>query len=81
MTHKGYMMIADITGYTAFLSKTELTHAQEILEALMNTLVEHIHPPIVISRIEGDGVFAYTFEDCFLQSQTMLGLENYHSLW
>ena len=63
MTHIGYMMIADITGYTAFLSKTELTHAQEILEALMNTLVEHIHPLIVISRIEGDGVFVYIFED------------------
>ena len=72
MTHTGYIFIADITGYTAYLSKTELTHAQEILESLMNTLVEHIHPPIVISRIEGDGVFAYTFEDCFLQSQTML---------
>jgi hypothetical protein len=72
MTHKGYIFIADITGYTAYLSKTELTHAQEILESLMNTLVEHIHPPVVISRIEGDGVFAYTFEDCFLQGQTLL---------
>lgn len=72
MTHHGYIFIVDITGYTEYLSKTELAHAQEILESLMNTLVENIHPPIVISRIEGDGIFAYTLEDSFLQSQTLL---------
>jgi hypothetical protein len=72
MTQKGYILIVDITGYTAYLSQTELTHAQEILEALMNSLVEHLHPPIIISRIEGDGIFAYTMENCFLQGQTLL---------
>lgn len=72
MTHRGYIIIADITGYTAYLSKTELTHSQEILESIMNTLVENLHPPIVISRVEGDGVFAYTFEDGFLQGQSLL---------
>jgi hypothetical protein len=72
MTQKGYILIVDITGYTAYLSQTELTHAQEILEALMNSLVEHLHPPIIISRIEGDGIFAYTLENCFLQGQTLL---------
>jgi hypothetical protein len=72
MTQKGYILIADISGYTAYLSQTELSHAQEILEALMNSLVEHIHPPIIISRIEGDGIFAYTMENCFLQGQTLL---------
>ena len=29
----GYLLIADITGYTGFLSQTELEHAQGILEA------------------------------------------------
>ena len=72
MTHKGFILIVDITGYTAYLSQTELSHAQEILEALMNTLVDHLHPPIIISRVEGDGIFAYTQENCFLQGQTLL---------
>jgi hypothetical protein len=72
MTQKGYILIVDITGYTAYLSQTELAHAQEILEALMNTLVDHIHPPMIISRVEGDGVFAYTLDNCFLQGQTLL---------
>lgn len=72
MTQNGYILIVDISGYTAYLSKTELTHAQEILEALMNTLIDHLHPPILISRIEGDGIFAYTLENCFLQGQTLL---------
>lgn len=72
MTQKGYILIIDISGYTAYLSQTELTHAQEILEALMNSLVDHLHPPIIISRIEGDGIFAYTLDNCFLQGQTLL---------
>jgi len=72
MIHHGYIIIADISGYTAYLSKTELTHAQEILESIMNTVVKNIYPPIVISRVEGDGVFAYTFEDSFLQGQSLL---------
>ncbi len=72
MTQKGYILIADISGYTEYLSQTELAHAQDILETLMQALVENIQPPIAISRIEGDGIFAYTTEGSFLQGQTLL---------
>lgn len=72
MTQKGYILIADISGYTEYLSQTELAHAQDILETLMQAMVENIQPPITISRIEGDGIFAYTTEDSFLQGQTLL---------
>jgi len=31
---RGYLVLADISGYTSFLSQTELDHAQEILSDL-----------------------------------------------
>lgn len=34
-TQSGTLLIADITGYTFFLSESELEHAQEILESLV----------------------------------------------
>ena len=30
-TQHGYLIIADISGYTSFVAKTELEHSQEIL--------------------------------------------------
>ena len=32
---QGYMLISDITGYTMYLSQSELEHAQQVLQALL----------------------------------------------
>jgi hypothetical protein len=69
---KGYLVLADISGYTAFLTLTELEHSREILDQLLHVLVEHFKPPFVISKLEGDAVFAYAPEGSFLQAQTLL---------
>lgn len=55
----GFLVIADITGYTAYLSHSELEHAQEILQALLELLVDHTKPPLVLSRLAGDAVISY----------------------
>jgi len=68
----GYMIVADITGYTKFLSESELDHAHEIIQSLINAMLKHIHSPITLARVEGDAIFAYTLSDCFLQGQTLL---------
>ena len=34
VTQHGYLVIADISGYTSFLAGTELEHSQEILADL-----------------------------------------------
>ena len=34
----GYLLLADISGYTAFLAQTELEHANEILSDLLETV-------------------------------------------
>lgn len=72
MAEQGYLVIADITGYTKFLSQTELDHANEILESLLNTIVDHLHSPLTLAKIEGDAVFAYTTEENYIQGQTLL---------
>ena len=72
MSEQGYLLIADITGYTAYLSQSELDHAQEILESLLNLLINETRPPLVISRLEGDAVISYALQDSFIQGQTLV---------
>ncbi|MCI0552173.1 MAG: DUF2652 domain-containing protein [Anaerolineae bacterium] len=71
-TQQGYFLIADITGYTNYLSKSELEHAQQTLTALLSLLVQHTKPPLVISRLAGDAVISYGLRDNFLQGQTFV---------
>jgi hypothetical protein len=68
----GFLLIADITGYTAFLTRSELEHAQDILRSLFDALLALMQPPLVVSKLEGDAVFAYTLDDQFLRGQTLL---------
>lgn len=55
----GCLLIADITGYTAYLQGTELEHAQDVLADLLETIIAGIEPPFEVSKLEGDAVFAY----------------------
>ncbi|MGI9665481.1 MAG: DUF2652 domain-containing protein [Acidimicrobiia bacterium] len=56
---RGCLLLADITGYTAYLQGTELEHAQDVLADLLETIIAQIEPPFVVSKLEGDAVFAY----------------------
>ncbi len=58
----GYLVLADISGYTAFLSQTELDHAHEILTDLLETILKRFKTLLTICKLEGDAVFAYTPE-------------------
>lgn len=71
-TREGYLLIADITGYTRYLNESELEHAQETLTALLELLVENTRPPLVISRLAGDAVISYGLRKGFLQGQTFI---------
>jgi len=71
-THEGYLLIADITGYTRYLSESELGHAQETLKALLELLVENTRSPLVISRLAGDAVISYCLREDFFQGQTFI---------
>ena len=72
MPHKAYFVIADITGYTAFLTGSELDHAQDILKTLFNALHTNIKPPLIISNYQGDAILTYAPEGSFIEGQTLL---------
>lgn len=77
MEQRGFVLIADITGYTVYLSQSELEHAQGTLTQLLELLVEHTRPPLVISGLEGDAVFSYGLDEGFVSGQTFVeGIEN-----
>jgi hypothetical protein len=71
-TQEGFLLIADITGYTLYLSKSELDHAQGILSALLELLVQRTRPPLIISRLAGDAVISYGLRNQFIQGQTFM---------
>jgi hypothetical protein len=54
VAHKGFLLIADITGYTIFLTSSELEHAQGVLDALFKSIFAEIKAPIVLSNLQGD---------------------------
>jgi hypothetical protein len=72
MPHQGYFVIADITGYTAFLTGSELDHAQDILKSLFDTLLDAIKPPLIISNFQGDAILTYAPDGSFILGQTLL---------
>ena len=77
VTQHGYLVIADISGYTSFVAKTELEHSHEILTELLSLLVEKIKPLMTLSKLEGDAVFAYAGEERITRGETLLEfLEN-----
>ena len=57
--HRGYLLLADISGFTAYLADSELDHAQAILEQILETLVSNLTPTMLLSEVEGDAVFVY----------------------
>lgn len=76
-TRTGHLVLADISGYTAFVADTELEHSREILNELLETMVRCLGRHLTIGQIEGDAIFALGeqlaadplawLEDCFLR--------------
>src|SRR5687768_3170972 len=53
------IFIPDISGYTEFVSKTEIEHSAQILKHLLETIVEKAGDDFIVSEIEGDAVLLY----------------------
>jgi uncharacterized protein YndB with AHSA1/START domain len=54
---RGPLVIADLGGYTRFLTGSELDHAHDILADLLGVVAEGLRPAIGIEKLEGDAVF------------------------
>jgi class 3 adenylate cyclase len=63
-----YLLLADISGYTAFLNGVERAHGvdfssgmpagYEVLGGLLDVVIEGVEPAFNIAKLEGDAVFA-----------------------
>jgi hypothetical protein len=71
-TQKGYLVLADISGYTFFLASTELEHAHVALSYLLEAIVEQMGSALTISKLEGDAVFAYVEESQLPKGESLL---------
>jgi Protein of unknown function (DUF2652) len=57
-TDHGFLVLADISGFTAFVTATELEHGPPIIADLLEEVMRHLSPPLEIQEVEGDAVFA-----------------------
>ena len=73
-THNGLLVLADISGFTAFVTATELEHAPPIIAALLEAVIERIAPPLTVESVAGDGVFATGVEGTVLPPARLLEL-------
>ena len=73
-TRHGYLVLADISGYTGYLAQVELEHAQEILTDLLEAIVNTLKTTLTISKLEGDAVFANADEEKIARPESLLEL-------
>ena len=63
-----YLLLADISGFTAFLASVERAHGVDfdtglpagfgVLGALLGAVIEGVEPDFTVAKLEGDAVFA-----------------------
>jgi len=71
---QGYLLLADISGYTAFFTGTELEHAHEIIRELTMLIRERLAPPMRFVKLEGDAVFCYAEGGTFREGERLVEL-------
>lgn len=73
-TQRGIIVLADLAGFTRFLSETELEHAHDVLSEILHLVIERLTPTLSVAEVEGDAVFAYAPYDRFPRGETLLEL-------
>ncbi len=51
---QGYLLLADISGYTEFLTGTELEHSHAIVTELTKLIRATLTPPMRFVKLEGE---------------------------
>lgn len=68
----GYLILADVSGYTAYLTEAEQEHAGPIIISLLSSVIDNAVAPLVLSNLEGDAIFLRAPADGFVGGQTFL---------
>ena len=71
---EGYLLLADISGYTDFLTGTELEHSHAIVTELTKLIRSTLAPPVQFVKLEGDAVFCFAPTEAFPSGELLLEL-------
>jgi len=69
---QGYLVLADISGFTPFVADSELAHSQEILSEILKLIIRNFTPTLTLAEVEGDAVFAYAPHQKLRRGETLL---------
>jgi hypothetical protein len=72
---EGYLILADVPGYTGFLAGMEVEHASGILTELIQEMLDGLTPPLELGGVEGDAVFAHGGEGIVTRGETPATME------
>ena len=56
---RGYPLLADISGFVPFVMASEIEHANEIIQELLEFIIKKLKNTFIIAQIDGDSVFSY----------------------
>lgn len=71
-TDRGFLVLADISGFTAYVTTTELEHGPQIIAELLEAVIGRLSPPLQVQEVEGDAVFALGPDHVFVRAVTLL---------
>ena len=61
MENRGLLFIPDISGFTRFVSQTDIDHSRLIIQELLEILINANDTGLQVSEIEGDAILFYRF--------------------
>jgi hypothetical protein len=73
-TQRGFLVLADITGFTPFVADTELDHSNEILNEILKGVLSYLTPKFTLAEVEGDAVFVYAPAERFADGQAIIDI-------
>lgn len=71
---RGYPLLADISGFVPFAMESEVEHANEIVQELLEFIITKLDSTFTIAQIDGDSVFAYAPQDRIRRGETLFEL-------
>jgi class 3 adenylate cyclase len=73
-TETGVLVLADISGFTEFVTATELEHGPAVIAELLGEVMRQLSPPLEIQEVEGDAVFALAADPVLDRSTGLLAV-------
>ncbi len=63
MENRGLLFIPDISGFTRFITETEIDHSRKLIQELLEVVIDANEIGLEVSEVEGDAVLFFRFGD------------------